>query len=260
MALVREIFETPHDRPPEWVFMLTAYLDESGHEGRDVMVLAGFLGDKPQWQKCEQDWKVALGKRKQLHMRELRWSRPDRVKKLLDALGPVPHAAGLQAVFTTAAMSNYEDLIYGTLMERLLRAYILAVIGMIYLIGKNIPPSETFKLVLEANERYEVNVQSLFRASKGMLTPDGKRKLVSIEYVDKGTTCLTEPADYLAYAMLQRHRSPGSLRDTLCAPILKNTRPGLGRDHQQQPELIRQWVTQTINAHPNLMRSPHDAN
>jgi hypothetical protein len=259
MALVRDIFETPHDNPPEWVFMLTAYLDESGHEGRDLMVLAGFLGDSDQWQKCEDDWKVALGRRKHLHMVELRWSKPKRIKRLLSALGPVPHAAGLQALFTTVAMSDYDDLIAGTELERLFKSYMVAMIGMIHVIAGNIPADETFKLILETNDQYQVNVQSLFRATRELKTPDERRKVVSIEFVDKGTTVLTEPADFLAYALIQRYRNPGSMKDTFCAPILENTRPALGRQHQQQPELLRNLVNKTIVKFPNLIRSPNDA-
>jgi hypothetical protein len=249
-----EIFETPHDCPPKWVFMLTAYLDESGQESRNLMVLAGFLGDSDQWLKCEADWRAGLGKKKHLHMNDLRWSKPKRVKKLLDALGPIPHAAGLQAVFTSAAMSDYDDLVSGTEMERMLRSYILALVGMIQIIAKNIPDNETFKLILESNDQYELNAQSLFKASRGLVTSDGRQKLVSIEFVDKGTTLLTEPADYLAYALIQMHRNPGSIKHTLCTPILLNTRPALARQHQQQPDLVRNLVLKTIKKHPNLMR------
>jgi hypothetical protein len=162
----RDCFATPHDCPPERVFMLTAYLDESGHEGQGLMVLAGFLGDDEQWKQCEEKWRIGLGKRKSLHMQELRWSKRGRIKKLLDSLGPVPHEAGLQAVFTTAAMSDYGDLIAGTQLERLFRAYIIALMGIIHLIQASIPSEETFKLVLEANDRYEVNSHSIFRATK----------------------------------------------------------------------------------------------
>jgi hypothetical protein len=59
----RDFFATPHDCPPERVFVLTAYLDESGHEGQGMMVLAGFLGDDGQWRECEKKWKRALGKK-----------------------------------------------------------------------------------------------------------------------------------------------------------------------------------------------------
>ena len=118
MAMVRELFETPHDYRLKWVFMLTAYLDETGHEGKDLVILAGFLGTAEQWEKCEADWRSGLGKRKHLHMAELRWSRPERLRPLLSTLGPIPHAAGLQAVYSAVKIADYADLVDGTMMQK----------------------------------------------------------------------------------------------------------------------------------------------
>jgi hypothetical protein len=233
--------------------MLTVYLDESGHEGKDLMVLAGFLGDAVQWRICEENWKLALGKRSHLHMNDLRWSKPERIERLLSALGSVPHAAGLQAVVATASMSDYDDLVSGSELERLYKSYMISLIGIINVVTENIPAYETFKLVLERNDRYEVNVQSLFRGSK---KSNGGGKLISIEFVDKGVTALTEPGDYLAYAMLERHRNAGSVRDKLCSPIFNNTRPALARFHHLQPELVRDLVNNTIAKFPHLKGRP----
>lgn len=244
-----EVFETPHDNAPKRVFVLTAYLDESGHEGKDLMVLAGFLGDAVQWRTCEENWKLALGKRSHLHMNDLRWSKPERIERLLLALGPVPHEAGLQAVLATASMSDYDDLVSGTELERLYRSYMLSLMGIINVVTENIPADETFKLVLERNKQYEVNVESLFRGSKNS---NGGGKLISIEFVDKGVTSLTEPADYLAYALLERHRNAGSAKDKLCSPIFNNIRPALARFHHLQPELVRDLVNNTIVKFPHL--------
>lgn len=229
--------------------MLTAYLDESGHEGKNLMVLAGFLGDAVQWRTCEENWKLALGKRSHLHMNDLRWSKPERIERLLRALGPVPHAAGLQAVVVTTSMSDYEDLVSGTELERLYKSYMISLMGIINVVTENIPADETFKLVLERNDRYEVNVQSLFRGSKESRSGG---KLISIEFVDKGGTCLTEPGDYLAYAILERHRNAGSMRDKLCSPILCNTQPVLARFHHLQPELVRDLVNNTVAKFPHM--------
>lgn len=259
MSQVLDIFETPHDSPPKWVFMLTAYLDESGHETRNLMVLAGFLGNSSQWGACAENWKTALGNRKNLHMKDLHWSKPERIRRLLCALGPIPHEAGLRAVFTTAAMSDYDDLTAGTELDQLYKSYMIALMGMIHVIAENIPPDETFKLVLEANDRYAMNVQSLFNATKKLQTSDGRSKLISIEFVDKGVTSLTEPADFLAYALIQRYRNPGSVKDELCAPILENTQPCFGRQHQLQPELLRDLVNNTRSKFPHLTRKQNNA-
>jgi hypothetical protein len=223
------------------------------------MVLAGFLGDSSQWGTCAENWKSALGKRKNLHMKDLHWSKPDRIKRLLCALGPIPHAAGLRAVVTTAAMSDYDDLTSGTELNQLYKSYMIALMGMIHVITENIPSDETFKIVLEANDRYAMNVQSLFKATGKFQTPDGRPKLISIEFVDKGVTSLTEPADFLAYALIQRYRNPGSVKDELCAPILENTQPSFTRQHQLQPELLRDLVNNTRSKFPHLTRENNDA-
>lgn len=235
--------------------MLTAYLDESGHEGKGLIILAGFLGNADQWAKCETDWKAALGQRRHLHMADLRWSKPQRISKLLTTLGPVPHAAGLQGLISTVDVADFEDLIDGTQMQKLMKGYFVTLLGLINVIAHNIPSEETFKLVMEAQNEYEYGARQTFLGTRDMLTPSGKRKLVSIEFVAKDETCLTEPADFLAYAFLQQHRDPKSERAALCAPILKNAQSVLGRHHSQQKEVLRDYVRGMIERHPNLMRS-----
>src|SRR2546426_907405 len=55
--------------------MLTVYLDESGHEGK-VVIVAGFLGNDNQWEQCAKKWQAGLGpQRRLLHMKDLRWSK-----------------------------------------------------------------------------------------------------------------------------------------------------------------------------------------
>jgi hypothetical protein len=234
--------------------MLTAYLDESGHEGRELVILAGFLGTAEQWEKCEAEWRSGLGKRKRLHMRKLRWSsRPEHLKSLLSTLGPIPHASGLQAVFSAVKVADYEDLVDGTVMQKLMKGYHITLLGVIDIIAKNIPEDETFRLVLEAQDTYEVQAKSIFKATDSNRTPDGRHKLVSLEYI--GKSILTEPADYLAYALLQLHLDRKSMKSEFCAPILKNTRPALARDHLAEKDKVRQFVKGMVERHPNLMRT-----
>jgi len=258
MPLVRDLFETPHDRRPGEIFVLTAYLDESGHESKGFIIMAGFLGDAVQWTNCELSWKAALGNRKHLHMQDLRWSKPERVKRLLDVLGPVPHSAPLQALVSTVNIADIEDLLDGTQMQKLMKGYFLTLLGTIHLIASGIPPEETFKLVLEAQNEYAYGVHQTFLGTRDMLTPSGARKLISVEFVDKDQSCLTEPSDFLAYAILQQHRDPGSEKARLCAPILKNLQPALVRHHSEQKEVLRDYVRGMIERHPNLMRSRDD--
>lgn len=253
-SIAREIFETPHDCRPKRMLMLTAYLDETGHEGKDLVILAGFVGTEDQWKKCEADWRVGLGKRKHLHMQNLRWSKPERLKPLLSRLGPIPHDAGLQAVYSSAKVADYADLVDGTTMQKLLKGYLICLQGIIDVLAKHIPNTETFKLVLEAQDTYEMAAHSIYRASD-YRTPDGRRKLVSLEFIEKDESVLAEPADYLAYALLQQYRNPKSVKSALCASILKMQRPGFARDHVQQKDNLLLFVKGMIERHPKLMRS-----
>lgn len=154
-----------------------------------------FLADEDQWKKCAADWPVGLGRRKHLHMNGLRWTKPERHQKLLSTLGPIPHAAGLRAVFSSVKVSDYDDLVDGTALQKLIKGYYIVLLGIIDVISKQIPADETFKLVLEAQIEYQTNAGLIFNASAGNRTPDGRRKLVSLDYVPKEECSLTEPAD-----------------------------------------------------------------
>lgn len=148
---VCELLATPHDHPPNWLLMLTAYLDESGHEGNTVIV-AGFLGDDSQWEQCAEEWQKGLGpQRRLLHMKELRWSKHG-VRNTLATLGAIPHACGLREVMGVAPVMYYNDLVAGTMAEKMTKGYYIAVIAIIDSILKNIPKHETVKLVFEQQD------------------------------------------------------------------------------------------------------------
>jgi hypothetical protein len=253
--LSREVFETPHgSRRPRWALMLTAYLDESWHDSRDFALIAGFVGNAEQWQRCETDWKTALGRRRHLHMKELQWSKEARVGRLLARLGSVPHDAGLTAVFAVVRVADYEDLVDGTLMQKLMKGYHVCVLGIVNLLQQQVPRDETFKLVFENQDEYANAVIQIHKGSQEQ-TPDGRKKWASVEFVQKNDTVLTEPADFLAYALLQQARDHESKRTQLCSSILQNPRPAWGRDHRQSKEVLRNFIKQTMEKHPNLLRS-----
>src|ERR1700722_4543874 len=105
---------TPHDNPPDWMLVLTAYIDESGYGAKDIIVLGGFVGNDQQWDKCSKEWAFALGKRRALHMKTLRWKNTERIKPLLEKLGPVPHDCGLIPIWARLRVSDYADLMETT--------------------------------------------------------------------------------------------------------------------------------------------------
>ncbi len=70
-------------------------------------------------------------------MNGLRWARPDRIKPLLERLGPIPHAAGLQAICSLVRVADYEDLIDGTEMQKLMKGYFITLLGIIDIVMKH---------------------------------------------------------------------------------------------------------------------------
>jgi hypothetical protein len=53
-----------------------------------------------------------------------------------------------------------------------------------------------------------------------VLMKDGKPKLANWRFIPKDSTSLTEPADYLAYALFQIWKNKTSRRSIWCRPIL----------------------------------------
>jgi len=236
--------------------MLTAYVDESNHNEKDFAVVAGFVGDPEQWGQCEADWRAALRPRRHLHMNNLRWANEKRVSGLLNRLGPIPHNAGLTAIFSAVRVADYEDLVDGTHMQKVMKGYLICVLGIVNLLMHQIPLNETFTLVLENQTEYAGGIIQTHRGSQEQ-TPDGRKRWASVEFIEKNNTVLTEPGDFLAYALLQQTRDPQSTRTQLCSPILQNPRPAWGRDHREarHREILRTFVKQMTEKHSNLMRS-----
>ena len=84
--------------------MLSVYLDESSHEDPDSYItLAGFFGDKEQWDAFVPDWKNALGQRPSLHMKDIRgWHRNKaRIERSLKKLREVSHSHSLFPIFAS---------------------------------------------------------------------------------------------------------------------------------------------------------------
>ena len=201
--------------------MLTAYLDESGHEGSPVIV-AGFLGNDEQWRECAKQWQIGLGpQRRLLHMKALRWSKHG-IRRTLETLGRIPHQCGLRAVMGVAPVEYYSDLVAGTLAEKLTKGYYIAVIAIADAILKNIPKDERVKFVFEQQVEYEKNAQMIFAASQHK-TSIGESQISGVEYIPKDSSLLTQPADYLAFALLQGFRDRSSKKYKWCEPIQKHS-------------------------------------
>jgi hypothetical protein len=205
--------------------MLTAYLDETGHESDEWVFVAGFYGNDEQCRRLATEWKQVLGRRSKFHMSSLRWKH-HRTKRLLSALGPIPSRCGLQRIAGGVKVSDYADLIHaGTMHEKALKGYVLCLLGMMFQVLCHLPQGERLEIVFEQQDEYEPlahDVLSMLAKSDHpwMKMQTGEMKLAKWSFVPKQSTILTQPADYLAYALLQRHRDIDSQRAQWTESIL----------------------------------------
>jgi Protein of unknown function (DUF3800) len=209
---------TPHDAPPKYLFMLTVYLDESGQESPEHVVIAGFVGTDEQWKSFIPDWQAALGPQRQsLHMCELRWNKP-RIEGLLARLGPIPRKHGLIPVVGAVRVSDYSDMLTNDAQAILMSGYNLALYPVLIDVLQSFPETERIKWVFEEQPDHEVRARSTIEKFTAFQC---QQRLSGIEFAPKHSTILTQPADYLAYATIQRLRDPDSKRAKWCSPILQ---------------------------------------
>jgi hypothetical protein len=232
--------------------MLTAYVDESGHEGKGWMFLAGWLGNCEQWTNFADEWKKGLGpQRKSLHMTELRWNQ-DRTRKLLARLGPIPESCHLRGVLGGVRFGDYEDLVSGTPEAKQLKGYMSCLMPMVAETLRGMPKDERLEIVFEQQNEYEPFVNMALPTFTGpdrhapwKMMPDGKPRLAKWSFVPKGTTMLTEPADYLAFALREVWTDKTSKKAQWCSPILR-AGDGTGLGKIMTRNQIRHVITSTF--------------
>jgi hypothetical protein len=234
--------------------MLRAYLDESGHESKGWMFLAGFLGNEEQWRGFVPKWRDALGpQRKFLHMSSLRWKK-DSTRQLLAKLGPIPDECKLEPMFTGVRYADYEDLVSGTPEMKVLKAWLACLPALVMQTLRGIPEDERLELVFEEQSEYAPYADLALRYfcildKPWKRTKDGRPKLAKWGFVRKGSTIMSDPADYFAYALREAYMDKTSKRTEWCKPILgSNNGEGYGTVLSRQK--IRKMIsaTQTLNA------------
>lgn len=230
---VYRFFGTPHDAPPKYVFMMSeqvAYLDESPHSGPGYVVLAGFFGKADQWNAFIPDWKEGLGSRKALHMRKLRWnhrSSERRTKELLKRLGPIPYKHGLTPIHGAVRVSDYYDLVKGSpAAQRQMVGYTTCLFPIMLTMNELCSSHETVKIICEMQTEYEPLAIAAFKNYRQVLSDPAKPYFSGIEFIPKGSSMLTQPSDYLAFAIAKQLDESGSKRERWCRPIL-----GSGKIH-----------------------------
>jgi hypothetical protein len=255
-------FKSPEDAPPKWLLMFRAYLDESGHETRGWMFLAGYCGREEQWSNFVPRWQKALGQRKSLHMCDLRWNKPS-TKSLLARLGPIPDACGLKGIAGGVRYQDYEDLVAGKPEEKIMKAYIVTLMAVVIPTLRHIPDGERIELVFEQQKQYEayaiLALQNFADEDHPwMRNTDGSPKLAKWSFVPKGSTLMTDPADYFAYALREvRVSGEHSKKSQWCMPIL-TAGNGEGYGTAFEREQIRRLIRNTymLNMLRNLQFVP----
>ncbi len=228
-------FGSPEDNPPKWLVVIRAYLDESGQHERDYVFIAGHIGYESQWQHFVPAWNTALGtQRKRLHMQTLRWS-SNSTEKLLGRLGNIPAECGLKRLIGGVRVADYEDLIPGPLAQKTITGYACALlaIGVTLMLG-SIPDSERYEIILEQQDRYSVQGHFVFDTLTKDPNPlfrnkNGQLKIAKWSYAPSESTMLFDQADYLCYALAQKHKTPDSRKARWCAPILESSADTIGR-------------------------------
>jgi len=230
--------------------MQIAYVDESGHETKEWMFVAGFMGDDEQWKQFVPMWKEGLGGKKALHMNELRWNN-SRTRKLLARLGPIPDKCGLTAVVGGVRVSDYEDLLRGTPAKRLLKGYVACIYPLVVNILRSLPATERLTIVFEQQHEYQPFAECALAAIVSLrnrrpdwfLTRDGLPKLANWAFVPKDSTTHTQPADYFVYALRQLYHDRRSKKTEWCKPILDSGK-GQGIGAVMTREQIRQTIVE----------------
>lgn len=202
--------------------MLTAYLDESGTEEERVVV-AGFLGNKSQWDAFGPKWIEQRSPKQFVHSKALRWGR-DKTRRLLERLGPVTKECGLKPLHGSVKTADFIDLVPDDMRPRF-KGYLLCLYAVVLHILKSVPLDERIKLVFEQQHEYEMSARRIF----SLFALAGNKDSIEVSYVSKTSCPLLEPADCLAHCILQLQRDPTSHKVKLCAPILSNSE-GIGED------------------------------
>jgi hypothetical protein len=215
------------------VAMLTAYFDESGiHEGDHLCVVAGYIGNEAQWASFAAEWIPALGKRKNLHMKELRWSKPKRIERLLAKLGPIPERHNLFPVFGGVWQRDYDAVIKGKVKKTFSTPYMLAAQVCMHASLEFTSKSDDIGFVFHRQDNFEDSMQRLgdvvFNVAK--LEP----RVKGITFLAQEATVCLDPADYLAFQLREFWTDKDSLRSKLGAPIMKNPKRGVGSIYNRE--------------------------
>lgn len=225
-----QFFQTPHDRRPDYMLDVSVYVDESQHVGAGHVVVSGFCGVEEQWRAFAPAWKIALGKKRGLHMKELRWNgrgAEKRVRDWLATLGAIPHHYGLKPIYGAIETSDYSDILAGeSELQKKLCGYLVCLSVIFACLTTRLPGHAKIKIICERQRCYESLARALFESYSTMVAKDPRNPFFSgIEFIPKNYSALTQPADFLSFAMTKFLDQRGTRKDAWCRPIFGGIRP-----------------------------------
>jgi len=190
--------------------MLTVFLDESGHEGGHLCVLAGFMGSVEQWAGYDSEWKKVLGQKRHLHMSELRWNdKHGRTRRLLAKLGPIPHRHGLTPVVATLSHSIYEENTEHNRPIFSLGPWVLVFQKILTSVTRALPRGEMVAFVFERQDQFSPLVLKMWNYLEDN-NPEARKRIEGIHFIEKNVSYGTEAADYLAFQIREYFSNPES--------------------------------------------------
>lgn len=203
--------------------------------------VAGFMGRENQWKEYVRLWRDALRPRTSIHVSELRLNSrqaPKRYGRILEELAQIPGKCGLIPVFGSISRNDYAAMVQGTELQVLMEGYALAILALMDAVEPTLR-GERIKVLCESREVYAaIQARAMEHWSKTHRTAEGWSVLAEWGSIPKGT--LTEAADYLCYALHQRHADSNSQKARLTAPILSRDLIG----HHTGKAEVDYWLEQ----------------
>jgi hypothetical protein len=140
-------------------------------------------------------------------------------------MAAIPYRHGLLPIVGAVKVSDYQDLPANIAESYSTQGYLIPLFPIIIEVLRATPPTEKIEWIFEEQGQYEGEARNIFRVLSGML---GQHRFGAISFVTKETTCRTQPADFLSFAVLQDLRNPASEKAEWCRPILGD-RPYIGK-------------------------------
>jgi hypothetical protein len=249
--------ESPHDDPPKWAFMLTAYLDESS-DGC-FWVMAGYLGTKKKWDKYCENWKAAIAPKKSLHLSAMRLNfaskhRSNETQELFKRAANVPKECGLKPFLGMVILLDYEHLVANSAEAIALDGYMLALENCVESLLRILPKNERVELIFERQTDFASRRESLLSYLQDVpnyRTSRGAPMIAKWSSIPKGT--LIEASDCLAYAYVQKCADPHSGKALLTQPFLKAQRYELGHLSKAKIEYLIEFARARSGGKPPLI-------